>query len=103
MERVFYKEEKFTKPGEKFETPSGLGGTFSIEFVRKTANDRFVFLRRRKEDWPEETYTFTASELKTKVYVLVPDKYQQYVLSAEANERYDAILNDPHVDRIERI
>lgn len=102
MERVFFKEEKFTTRGEKFETPSGFGGAFSIEFIRKTANGRFVFLRRRWEDWPEETYTFTASQLKEKVYRLIPDKFERYMLSTEANAKYEAILSDPHVDRTER-
>ena len=102
MERVFYTPERFTRRGEKFETPNCLGGTFTIEFVRKTATGRYMFLRRRMADWPEESYNFTADELKQKVYVLVPDKFQRLVLSNEATGRYEAILNDPLVDRTER-
>lgn len=102
MEGVFYKPEKFTSRGEIFQTPSGLGGTFSVEFVNKTANGRFVFVRRRMADWPEEIYTFTANEVKTKVYVLVPDKFQRLILTNEATQKYEAILSDPDVDRVER-
>jgi len=99
MERIFYKEEKFTTRGEKFETPSGLGGSFTIEFIRQTSNGRFEFLRRRKPDWPEQVYTFSASELKEKVYRLIPDRFERLMLTDVANQKYEQMMKDPHVDR----
>lgn len=101
MERIFYKEEKFTTRGEQFETPSGLGGTFTIEYIRRTSNGRFEFLRRRMPDWPEQIYTFSESELKEMVYRLIPGRFDRLMLSNVANQKYELMMKDPHVDRIE--
>lgn len=103
MDRIFYNEEKFTARGEKFETPSGLGGTFTIEFIRKTSNGRFEFLRRKKVDWPEQVYIFSASELKEKVYRLIPGRFERLMLLDDSRKKYEEMMKDPHVDRIESI
>ncbi|WP_224962775.1 hypothetical protein [Geomonas subterranea] len=100
MERIFYKEDKFTTRGEKFETPSGMGGSFTIEYIRRTSNGRFEFLRRRMPDWPEQVYTFSASELKERVYRLIPSRFDRLMLTDIANRKYEEMMNDPHVDRI---
>lgn len=101
MEKIIYKPGKFTSPGEQFVTPSGLGGTFKIEFVKKT-DDRFVFLRRKSGGWPKETYTFTAETLATQVFVLNPGKSERFMLKDEALQKYETMLKDPEIDRVER-
>lgn len=100
MERIFYKEDKFTTRGEKFETPSGMGGSFTIEYIRRTSNGRFEFLRRQMPDWPKQVYTFSASDLKERVYRLIPSRFDRLMLTDIANRKYQEMMNDPHVDRI---
>lgn len=102
MERIFYKPEMFTTRGQKFETPNCLGGTFTIELVERTSDDKFIFLRRRKANWPEQKYTFSLEDLGRLVYVLVPGKFERIILRDEACRKYEAMLSDPKVLRVEQ-
>lgn len=101
MEKIFYQPSKFAQRGEKFETPSNLGGTFIIEFV-EASDDKFIFLRRKTRDWPETTYTFTVETLVLQVFVIILDKYDRQWVSDESRKKYEAMLKDPHIDRVER-
>lgn len=100
MDRIHYKSSKFTQKGEKFETPSGLGGYFDIEFVEKDADGNYHFLRRKRGDWPDAIYTFTGEQLKTEVFRAIPDKYDRLIFSDESRKKYETLLADPHIDRV---
>lgn len=101
MDRVTFNPSKFTKVGTKFDTSSGLGGSFSIEFIgMKDGN--FLFRRNAVNDWPEATYTFTAEQVAMKVYILIPDKHERLMLTEAARLKYEEILKDTHINSVER-
>ena len=103
MERIYYKPSKFMLRGEKFETPSGLGGTFDIKFVKKDADGKYHFFRKKRGGWPAASYTFTEEQLKTEVFLTILDKYERLVLTAESCKKYEQLLADPHIDRVVKL
>ncbi len=101
MDRITFDPSKFTKIGDKFDTPSGMGGSFSIEFVG-CKDQKYMFRRRAVNDWPEAMYAFTAEEVAVQVYILIPDKFERMMLTNAACRKYEAILKDPHIKSVER-
>jgi hypothetical protein len=103
MERIFYLPTKFTTKGETFDTPSGLGGTFTVVFSKKTKDGCYEFVRPKKHGWPRATYSFTEAQLRTEIFHTIPDKYDRLMISEEKRLAYEAMLADPCVERRERI
>lgn len=64
------------KPGDKFETPSGMGGSFTVVFKQFEGN-RAVFTIEHHSNppdgWNGEQRTFLISELEEKIHGICPD------------------------------
>jgi hypothetical protein len=101
MDRIYYTPSKFTRSGDKFDIDSRLGGTFTVEFVGKTPDGLFRFHRKKVNDWPAADYTYTEEQVSKEVFHLVPDKYDRLVMKDESREKYERMLADPHIDRVE--
>lgn len=103
MDRLFFKPSRFRKRGEKFETPSGMGGTFTIEFIAKTDDGKFIFLRMpTSTGWPASAYTFTEDKLAKEVFQSIPNKFERCVMYETFRKKYERMLANPHIERVEK-
>jgi len=59
------------KVGDKVETDSNMGGSFTIELT-KIENEQYFFSSTHS-DWPYK-YEWSKDELKENIYTLVPDE-----------------------------
>ena len=101
MDKIFYMPSKFVCKGERFDTPSGMGGSFTIELIGKRPDGKFAFYRPAKTDWPADTYVFTEEQLSSQVYRVIPGKYERLVFKDETRKKYEEMLADRDVDRVE--
>ncbi len=74
--RRFFDVERFAKGkvklGETFSIDSGLGGSWTVEYVSHEGNGP-VFKRRARHGWPEEHFRYPdAAETARHVFILVP-------------------------------
>lgn len=61
------------KQGETFSIDSGLGGSWTVEYVHH-GHSGPVFIRRAKPEWPAETFCFSSDEHAAEnVYILVAE------------------------------
>ena len=62
------------KGGETFSIDSGLGGSWTVEYTGRNRHGQLVFVRRAKNDWPEQRFYYDTSERAAEaLYILVAE------------------------------
>lgn len=68
MIEEYFKPEQLLK-GETYSIRSGLGGSWSVEFVGRV-DGTYKFVRHARPDWPRAEFTFRHEEIVLSVYVM---------------------------------